>query len=156
MTQILKCQIMLKFWNMSEEIIKKKVQVVVIAERLLLLLEFNNLRPNNYIGFQNITGEVEGVETFFDAAKREVLEEIGVVPTEIIDLQVEYKFLDRWKKNCYEKVFLCHLNRKPEIILSEEHLNFKWVDINGVEPSNYTFPSNYEAFLAAKKYLEKA
>ena len=106
---------MLKFLNMNEEITKKKVQVVVIAENSALLLEFNNQKLNNYVGFQNITGEVEGVESFEVAALREVVEEIGVDAPAVIDLKTEFKFLDRWKKNCFEKVYLCFLSKKPDI-----------------------------------------
>ncbi|MBC7428278.1 MAG: NUDIX domain-containing protein [Bacteriovorax sp.] len=134
---------------------KKKVQVVVIAEHSVLLLEFNNQRPGNYVGFQNITGEVEGVETFEAAAIREVAEEIGVDAAFVIDLKKEFHFHDRWKKNCHEKVFLCHLSKKPEILLSEEHLNFKWVSLKNAKISDYTFPTNFEAFTEAKKYAEE-
>ena len=144
---------MLKFLNMNDQTLKKKVQVVVIAENAVLLLEFNNTRGNNYEGFQNITGEVEGIETFEVAALREVQEEIGVNAPGVIDLNVEYKFLDRWKRNCFEKVYLCFLSKKPDIVLSEEHLNFKWLDFSEVQKTDYTFPGNYEAFLAAKKYI---
>lgn len=145
---------MLKFLNMNDESIKKKVQVVVIAENELLLLEFNNNRPNNYVGFQNITGEVEGVESYEIAALREVVEEIGVDTSVVIDLKTEFKFHDRWKRNCFEKVFLCHFDKKPQIVLSEEHLNFKWVNLSQVRPADYTFPTNFEAFSVAKQYIE--
>ena len=139
---------------MNDQSIKKKVQVIVIAEDDLLLLEFNNQRPNNYVGFQNITGEVEGDESFQTAALREVIEEIGVTTSEIIDLKMEFRFHDRWKRNCFEKVFLCHLTKRPDIILSDEHLNFKWLNLSDVQKADYTFPTNFEAFITAKKYLE--
>lgn len=145
---------MLKFLNMNDESIKKKVQVVVVAENSVLLLEFNNARPDNYVGFQNITGEVEGVESFEIAALREVTEEIGVDAASVIDLKMEFNFHDRWKRNCFEKVFLCFLSKKPEIVLSEEHLNFKWVELSDIKQNDYRFPTNFEAFTAAKKFIE--
>lgn len=145
---------MLKFLNMNDESYQKKVQVVVIAQNELLLLEFNKIRPNDYVGFQNITGGVEGVESYETAALREVVEEIGVNTNILIDLKIEFKFHDRWKRNCIEKVFLCHFNKKPPIILSDEHVNFKWVNLSLVEPTDYVFPTNFEAFMAAKKYAE--
>jgi len=137
---------------MNAETLKKKVQVVVIAESSLLLFEFNNQIPNNYVGFQNITGSVEGDESFIEAAVRELDEEAGINST-VIDVHKEFTFFDRWKKNCLEKVYLCYLPKKPEIILNEEHLFYKWVPLLDVTVNDYTFPTNFEAFLAAKKYL---
>lgn len=137
---------------MNAETLKKKVQVVVIAESGLLLFEFNNQIPNNYVGFQNITGAVEGDESFIEAAIRELDEEAGVNST-VIDINKEFTFFDRWKKNCLEKVYLCYLAKKPSITLNEEHLFYKWVPIEDVKASDYTFPTNFEAFLAAKKYV---
>ena len=151
MTQILKCQTMLKFINMNEKILKKKVQVVVIAESSLLLFEFNNQLPNNYVGFQNITGSVEGDESYLEAAERELVEEAGI-HSSVIDLNLEFTFFDRWKNNCVEKVYLCYLDKKPSITLNEEHLYYKWVPLSEVQLNDYTFPTNFEAFLAAKKY----
>ena len=79
---------------MNDEILKKKVQVVIIAEESLLLFEFNNQIPNNYIGFQNITGSVDGDESFEEAAIRELAEEAGV-DSSVIDINKEFSFFDR-------------------------------------------------------------
>lgn len=144
---------MLKFWNMNDQDLKKKVQVVVIADHHLLLFEFNNQIPNNYVGFQNITGAVEGDESFEEAAIRELSEEAGI-HAPVIDLNVQFEFFDRWKKQCVEKVYLCHLKERPEIVLNEEHLFCKWVPLFAVDPKDYTFPTNYEAYLKAKSFLE--
>lgn len=138
---------------MNDQDLKKKVQVVVIADNHLLLFEFNNQIPNNYVGFQNITGGVEGDESYEEAAKRELWEEAGLTAS-VIDLNLKFEFFDRWKKQCVEQVYLCHLDKKPEIILNEEHLFFKWVPFSEVNPKDYTFPTNHDAFLAAKKYVE--
>ena len=144
---------MLKFWNMSRETRQKKVQVVVVAKSDVLLFEFNNQIPNNYAGFQNITGGVEGDESFEEAAARELSEEAGIQAS-VIDLDIEFTFTGRWKNHCIEKVFLCYLDQKPDVVLSEEHLFCKWVPFVDVQNSDYTFPTNFEAFLAAKKYVE--
>lgn len=139
---------------MNEETLKKKVQVVIIADNTLLLFEFNDQIPNNYAGFQNITGSVEGKESFEEAALRELAEEAGI-NSQVIDVHKEFTFYDRWKKDCLEKVYLCHLSKKPEIVLNEEHLFYKWVPIQDVQEKDYTFPTNFEAFLAAKEFLIK-
>jgi 8-oxo-dGTP pyrophosphatase MutT (NUDIX family) len=154
MTQVLKCQIMLKFSNMNESNLKKKVQVVVIAESCVLLFEFNNEIPNNYVGWQNITGAVEGDESFLEAAMRELAEEAGI-ESEVIDLKTKYEFFDRWKNQCVEQVYLCSLKTIPTVVLNEEHLNCKWVPLEDVKSHDYTFPSNFEAFLKAKSFIEQ-
>lgn len=137
---------------MNSETLKKKVQVVIIAEGDLLLFEFNNQIPNNYVGFQNITGSVENEESYYEAALRELEEEAGVA-ADVIDTELEFTFHDRWGKNCVEKVYLCHLDKKPEIVLSAEHLNYKWVPAHQVQKTDYRFPTNFEAFLASKKIV---
>jgi 8-oxo-dGTP pyrophosphatase MutT (NUDIX family) len=154
MTQVLKCQIMLKFSNMNESKLKKKVQVVVIAESCVLLFEFNNEIPNNYVGWQNITGAVEEDESFLEAAMRELAEEAGI-ESEVIDLKTKYEFFDRWSNQCVEQVFLCSLKVIPPVVLNEEHLNCKWVPLEEVLPHDYTFPNNFEAFLKAKSFIEQ-
>ena len=103
---------------MNDQSLKKKVQVIVMSEGEVLLFEFNDKIPGNYKGFQNITGGVEGDESFDEAAKRELVEEAGIV-SDVIELDLKFEFFDRWKKNCLEKVFLCYLNKKPEIVLNE-------------------------------------
>ena len=139
---------------MNDQSLKKKVQVIVMSEGEVLLFEFNDKIPGNYKGFQNITGGVEGDESFYEAAKRELVEEAGIV-SDVIELDLKFEFFDRWKKNCLEKVFLCYLNKKPEIVLNEEHEFCKWVPISSIQKSDYTFPTNHLAFEAAVKYLEK-
>jgi 8-oxo-dGTP pyrophosphatase MutT (NUDIX family) len=137
---------------MNEQTLKKKVQVLVIAEAELLLFEFNNQLPNNYVGFQNITGSVEGEESFLEGALRELQEEAGI-SAPVIDLNLKFTFNDRWKNHCEEKVYLCHLPIKPKIVLNEEHLFCKWIPLEEVRAEDYTFPSNFEAFLAAKELV---
>ena len=145
---------MLKFRNMNEQSLKKKVQIIVMAEDEVLLFEFNDKIPGNYKGFQNITGAVEDEESFYEAAKRELIEEAGI-NSDVIELDLKFEFFDRWKRNCLEKIFLCHLYRKPEIVLNEEHEHFKWMPVKSVIDTDYTFFTNFQAFSAALAYLDK-
>ena len=126
---------------------KQKIQIVTIAENQLLLLQFAKFHNN---GYQNITGSVEKEETFFDAATRELFEETGLNKP-LIDTQLQFEFLDRWGFKVIEKVFLCKLDKIPTIILSDEHLSYKWIPINKVNLNDFVFPTNFEAF---KKSLE--
>ncbi len=151
MTQVLKCQIMLKFRDMKESNSSKtrqKVQVVVIAENELLLLEFNTNESHNYHGFQNITGGVEANEDYKTAAIRELYEETGVIG-EVIELDLQFQFTDRWDNFITEKVFMCVLDHKPVVKICEEHKSFKWIPVKEVHIADYLFSSNYESFLKA-------
>lgn len=157
MTQVLKCQIMLKFRDMNEVKANKpreKVQVVVIAEGQLLLLEFNTNERHNYRGFQNITGGVEAGENFLTAAKRELLEETGL-NAEVTKLDLEFHFIDRWDHSITEKVFLCVFEKKPPVKISAEHKSYKWIPIGQVHTADYLFASNFEAFQKALEHLNQ-
>lgn len=131
--------------------LKQKVQIVTITENQLLLLQFAKIHNE---GFQNITGSVEYDETFVEAARRELLEEIGVV-SPVIDLHHEFHFFDRWGCDVEEKCFLCLLEKKPPITLSSEHKGFKWVELEKVTVLDFVFPTNFEAFKKAVEFIKQ-
>ncbi|MDD4975825.1 MAG: NUDIX hydrolase [Bacteriovorax sp.] len=131
--------------------LKQKIQIVTIAQNQLLLLQFAKIHNE---GFQNITGSVEYDETFMEAARRELLEEISVA-SPVIDIHHEFHFHDRWGDDVEEKVFLCLLNKIPIITLSEEHQSFKWIPIENVTPADFVFPTNFEAFQKALEFTKK-
>lgn len=129
---------------------KMKAQVIVYAKhqnkKHLLLLQTSGER--NHI-WQNVTGSVDSGESFFEGAKRELLEETGIVATPI-ETKIEYKFFDRWQKNVIEKVFYVNLENLPQVILSEEHENYKWIPIEEIRQEHFHYSSNYEAFCLTK------
>lgn len=138
---------MLKFSNMTNPSLKQKVQVVTIAEGQLLLLQFAKFHNE---GFQNITGSVEYDESYLEAARREMLEEIGVSDN-VVDTGMTFHFHDRWGCDVEEKVFLYNPPAKPAIRLSEEHQSYKWIPVSLVRREDFVFPTNFDAF---KKALE--
>ncbi len=133
------------------DINKQKIQIVTIADNRLLLLQFAKFHNE---GFQNITGSVEYDESFVEAARRELLEEISL-SSQVIDLHHQFCFFDRWGSNVQEKIFLCHLDKIPEIRLSKEHQSFKWIPIEAVKISDFVFPTNFEAFQMALEFIKK-
>lgn len=130
--------------------LKQKVQVVTIAENQLLLLQFAKFHDE---GFQNITGSVEYDETFLEAARREMVEEIGITDN-VIDVDLSFHFHDRWGCDVEEKVFLYNPPSKPVISLSEEHQSYKWVPVAEVKVSDFVFPTNFEAFKKALEFVK--
>lgn len=127
--------------------LKQKIQIVTIAQKQLLLLQFAKYHNG---GFQNITGSVEEAESFEQAAARELQEEIGL-EAELTDIGQSFSFKDRWGFEVEEKVFLCQLREIPDITLSPEHQSYKWLPLEKVTVNDFAFPTNFEAF---KKALE--
>jgi 8-oxo-dGTP pyrophosphatase MutT (NUDIX family) len=131
--------------------LKQKIQIITIAENQLLLLQFAKFYNE---GFQNITGSVEYDESFVEAARRELLEEISIARP-VVDIHHEFHFHDRWETDVQEKVFLCLLDKIPSITLSNEHQSFKWVPLEKVTLTDFVFPTNFEAFQKALEFIKK-
>lgn len=133
------------------KVYKQKIQIVTIAEGHLLLLQFAKFHGE---GFQNITGSVEDDESFTEAARRELLEEISL-SHQVIDLHHEFNFQDRWNSNVQEKVFLTIFDKIPKVIISEEHQSFKWIPVETVTADNFVFETNFTAFQKAMEFIKK-
>ena len=127
---------------------KHKVQVVTIAENCVLLLQFAKDRGE---GFQNITGSVEDDESFIEAARREMVEEIGVADN-VIDINLSFTFFDRWGSDVLEKVFLYHPAKKPDITISSEHQSYKWKSLQETTKEDFAYPTNFEALKKAMEF----
>lgn len=131
---------------------KRKVQVVIIAKNQLLLLQVKN-RGDTF--WQNITGSVEDNEDFLIGALRETEEETGIKAPSLIDLGLVFSFTDRFQKVVREKCYLLYLPKIPDVVLSEEHQDFKWIELNKVKETDYKYPSNFEAFKKSIEMLER-
>ena len=105
-----KCSLHSKIMRMANPTLIKrdKVQVVVFFsddENFHLLLLQTNERRGSF--WQNVTGGVEKEDRdFFAAAKREVQEELGVIPNKIFDLDKSFSFIDQWNTQVTEHAFL--------------------------------------------------
>ena len=138
---------------MSAQKLKKKVQVVVMAKDCLLRLKFNPKVSGYKNAYQNITGSVEGEESFFEGAERELLEETGL-QQKVQELDFEIKFKDRWNNRCVERAFFVYFSELPTITISEEHSEYEWKPLTKITESDFLFPSNYKAYLMAYKKLK--
>ncbi|MFZ9000435.1 MAG: NUDIX domain-containing protein [Bacteriovoracaceae bacterium] len=140
---------------MSEKKEHRKVQVVIIDTTRtpfhLLLLQTKKERD---CFWQNVTGSVDEKETFHRAALRELKEETGLDGVSLIDLDLSFKFHDRWNRDIHEQVYLCPLIHTPEeILISEEHQNYKWVSVEKIQKSSFGHKSNFESFQKAINHL---
>jgi len=148
-------QICVSGYNRDMENTKhRKVQVVVIGgEELnqLLLLQTKKDRDEHW---QNVTGSVDEGETFYSAAQRELEEETGI-QSELIELNLQFEFRDRWGKDVIEKVFLAKAHESVEVKISEEeHQDFKWVYLNDLTKESFGFESNWKSYTTARDWIE--
>ena len=114
----------------------KKIWVIVYRlndSKLELVLLKPNPEPGMNYDFYVITGVVEQNETYKQAALRETLEEIGVKPIHIFNLEQTITYTDKFsKKVIKEKCFAVQVNNS-ELTLNEEHISYKWVSMNEFE-----------------------
>jgi dATP pyrophosphohydrolase len=132
----------------------KKVQVVVLHSKNnkinLLLLQTKADRGEFW---QNVTGSIEGDESWEQGALRELEEETGLTG-KLTLLELSYNFHDRWNRDVEEKVYLAQVESDQVKICDKEHQGFTWKDVEEVTNSDFGHVSNYESFIEATKCLK--
>lgn len=138
----------------------KKVQVILAAidassqDFKLLLLQTNEKRGKFW---QNVTGKIEGNETFEEGGLREAIEETQLKIesiVDIIDLGMSFDFTDQRGRKVHEKCFLIILDKLWDVVIDpKEHQSFKWVNQDDIEEGIVKFRSNLEALEKAKLLL---
>ena len=97
-------------------------------------------RPDLGLGsfWQAVTGGVEDGEEFIEAAKRELTEETGLVPTalEHIDYSYSFPMEDEWRhlyaagiEEIVEYVFVAFIDGRQEPNISWEHDEWCWCSL---------------------------
>lgn len=110
---------------------KKTLTFIKNKDNKLLLLKGSSNDPQFHESFwYTVTGAKEDIDdTLEDTVIREVKEETNLEVDDVYYLNwiLEYQSLNT---NCEEYVFICENNVKNEIILNEENIDFKWLDID--------------------------
>lgn len=140
----------------------KKAQVVLAAidsmsrNFKLLLLQTNEQRGKFW---QNVTGKIEGNETFEEGALREAIEETQLKVesiVDIVDLGLTYEFTDGRNRKVREKCFLIILDSIWNIKLDPgEHRDFKWISPEEIQEGIVEYRSNFETLEKAKLTLRQ-
>lgn len=118
-------------------------------------------RTPEHGGFwQGVTGGIELNEKYLDAATREVVEETGIQPLAIHDIDYSYSFpVPTMHEGRYatqatdiqEFVFVAQCAYDSIVILSDEHDDFSWVSQEQAQEMLY-WKENKEAFEHATKF----
>jgi dATP pyrophosphohydrolase len=113
--------------------------LVVIYTKQLDILLLSRADKSNF--WQSVTGSLEADESPLETAKREVLEETGIVCENYLlqdwNLSHEYKIFSHWQYRYApgviyntEHIFGLELPEKLPVTLSpNEHIDFKWVTL---------------------------
>ena len=123
--------------------------LVVIYTKQLDILLLSRCDKKNF--WQSVTGSLETNESPFETAKREVLEETGIVCDnyylEDWNLSHKYKIFSHWQHRYApgveyntEHIFGLELPKKVPVTLSpKEHIDFKWVTLEEAKKSVFSW-----------------
>ena len=101
-------------------------------------------------------GHVEGNETELETAKRELIEETGIVEFRIFNgfrHRIEYKFSKDNRIVSKEVIFFLAESNIKDVKLSSEHQNFIWLNFN-LAYSKLTYANAKEVLAAVKMFLD--
>ena len=132
----------------------KKILTFIVNKNNKLLLLHNNPEDPIHGGdiWYTVTGGVEEYDkSLEDAVKREVKEEtnLDVIFTKYLD--INYKYISRQGIECTEYVFIS-LVEDGNIILNEENIGYKWLDINDFINEIYWYSSKEELRVLLEKH----
>jgi len=84
--------------------------------------------------WQMVTGKIKNGEKAFESALRELKEETGLVAEELFSVPiVNSVYLAETDEVCLIPVFLCRVSEHSEVKISNEHIDFKWLDAEEAE-----------------------
>ena len=102
-------------------------------------------------------GHVEGSETELETAKRELVEETGIVDFRLLDgfrHRIEYIFQKGNEMVPKEVIFFLAESNTKDVVLSSEHQNFTWLN-NDLAYNKLTYTNAKEVLAAVNFFLEK-
>ena len=102
-------------------------------------------------------GHVEGSETELETAKRELIEETGIVDFKMLDgfrHRIEYNFHKPNRTVAKEVIFFLAESNTKDVELSSEHQNFVWLN-NDLAYNKLTYTNAKEVLAEVKIFLEK-
>ena len=115
--------------NMIIRVIDAYVYITTDNGILFLLLKRAKTKMYEHL-WQGVAGKIEKGEKSWETAKRELLEETGLIPKKMFIADHVSKFYEAKDDRInFVPVFGIEVNTK-EVVLSDEHSEYKWVTIN--------------------------
>ena len=134
----------------------KKILTFIINKNNKLLLLHNNPQDPIHGGdiWYTVTGGVEEYDQSLESAvKREVKEETNLDVINTNYLNINYKYISRKGIECTEYVFMS-LVKDGNIILNEENIGYKWVNIDDFIKEIYWYSDKEELRKILTNYLK--
>lgn len=95
-------------------------------EFLLLKRSDKDIYPGVW---QMVTGSILSGEKAYEAVLREIKEETGLAPDKLWVVPYMNSFYSRHRNHvCMVPVFTAIVDEKSEVVISDEHVEYKWVD----------------------------
>ncbi|MAM64002.1 MAG: NUDIX pyrophosphatase [Candidatus Marinimicrobia bacterium] len=114
--------------NMIIRVIDAYVYITTDDGILFLLLKRAKTKMYEHL-WQGVAGKIEKGEKSWETAKRELLEETGLIPKKMFIADHVSKFYEAKDDRInLVPVFGIEVNTK-EVVLSDEHCDYKWVTI---------------------------
>ena len=114
--------------NMIIRVIDAYVYITTDNGILFLLLKRAKTKMYEHL-WQGVAGKIEKGEKSWETAKRELLEETGLIPKKMFIADHVSKFYEAKDDRInLVPVFGIEVNTK-EVVLSDEHCDYKWVTI---------------------------
>lgn len=136
--------------NMIEvHIFRQKKKTI---EFLILKRAKDQIYPNIW---QMVTGKVKDGETAKDAAIRELKEETGLSPISMwVVPNVNSFYSPKKDEVCLIPVLLAEIKNDAEVIISDEHSKYRWVDYKKAK-SMFAWPGQKRSLEIINEYLTK-
>lgn len=130
---------------MSEVLLRVAAKAVIVRNnKVLIVREAKTYQEGSQYGKYGLPGgRIESNESFYDALSREVMEEVGlnVKPIRPIYLGEWWPEIKGVKNHIVAMFILCE-SKDNNVVLSDEHDHYEWIDPREVDEYDFMNPDD--------------